>query len=302
MYFQVCSQRQLCTDCGSIVEKYKGETLAKHECGLHYCKLCKKKMPKDHQCYMQPKDAPEVNENHHFIFFDFESRLGAENQHVPNLCVVNKVCAKCVETSIQDPSPCGCGRKQIIFKGSTTLEEFGTWLFNEEKNGKSIAIAHNGKSYDFQLLMDFLHGHCIKPTITEAGQKIMRLQANGVVLIDSLNFIGTALSNLPKMFALEEAAKGFFPHLFSTAGNQDFEGPLPPMHHYDPDSMSTSRRAEFLQWYEVNKGKQFHFQKELLKYCQSDVDILQRACGQFRRMFVELTGSDPFTSVTIAGK
>jgi hypothetical protein len=189
-----------------------------------------------------------------------------------------------------------------VFQGSTTLEAFGTWLFNEEVNGKSIAIAHNGKSYDFQLLIDFLHGHSIKPTITEAGLKIMRLHANGVTLLDSLNFIPTALSKLPKMFELEEMAKGFFPHLFSTAENQDYDGDLPPMKYFDPDSMSPSRRNEFLQWYEENRGIQFHFQRELLRYCQSDVDILQRGCGKFRCLFVELTDSDPFTSVTIAGK
>ena len=37
------------------------------------------------------------------------------------------------------------------------------------------------------------------------------------------------------------------------------------------------------------------------RYCQSDVDILQRACGRFRALFLEHTKCEPFLSaVTIA--
>jgi hypothetical protein len=39
-------------------------------------------------------------------------------------------------------------------------------------------------------------------------------------MIDSINFLPSALSELPKMFGLEELKKGYFPHLFNRKENQ----------------------------------------------------------------------------------
>ena len=45
----------------------------------------------------------------------------------------------------------------------------------------------------------------------------------------------------------------------------------------------------------------FDFQKEILKYCRSDVDILRKCCLLFREMLRKETGIDPFErSLTIA--
>ena len=45
----------------------------------------------------------------------------------------------------------------------------------------------------------------------------------------------------------------------------------------------------------------FNFQDEILKYCRSDVDILQRCCMEFREMFRSVTDIDPFEKfLTIA--
>jgi hypothetical protein len=45
-------------------------------------------------------------------------------------------------------------------------------------------------------------------------------------------------------------------------------------------------------WYETNYRQRFDFQRELLSYCRSDVDILRRACLTFRHMFWEMTSGD----------
>jgi hypothetical protein len=39
-------------------------------------------------------------------------------------------------------------------------------------------------------------------------------------MIDFINFLPSALSELPKMFGLEELKKGYFPHLFNRKDNQ----------------------------------------------------------------------------------
>jgi hypothetical protein len=53
-------------------------------------------------------------------------------------------------------------------------------------------------------------------------------------------------------------------------------------------------------WYETNYRQRFDFQRELLSYCRSDVDILRRACLTFRQLFLEMTSADghkyPFLS------
>ena len=55
-------------------------------------------------------------------------------------------------------------------------------------------------------------------------------------------------------------------------------GPLPEPHYYDPDGMSPQRKKEFEDWYKQRKEEEnvFDFQKELIEYCQSDVQLLKQ--------------------------
>ena len=75
---------------------------------------------------------------------------------------------------------------------------------------------------------------------------------------------------------------------------------MPAPDFYDPDGMSDEKRCEFMKWYETQR--EFHFQDDLLKYCKSDVDILQRCCGHFRSNYLKVSGGvEPYIrSITIA--
>ena len=111
------------------------------------------------------------------------------------------------------------------------------------------------------------------------------------------------LAAFPKTFGLTELQKGYFPHLFNRAENQDYVGPLPDSKFYDPDGMSTDDREKFYTWYNdlVERQHEFDFQAEILRYCRSDVDILRRCCFEFRELFSQITDVDPFAScLTIA--
>jgi hypothetical protein len=62
-----------------------------------------------------------------------------------------------------------------------------------------------------------------------------------------------------------------------------------------------------MNWYSQHKDDFFDFNKELLRYCKSDVDILRKCCLKFRKMLMEITtrdeikGIDPFEKcITIA--
>ena len=60
--------------------------------------------------------------------------------------------------------------------------------------------------------------------------------------------------------------------------------------------MKPGDRLEFMNWYEqkVKTKATFHFKKEINEYCCSDVDILRRACGEFRSMLMQICKFDPF--------
>jgi hypothetical protein len=52
-------------------------------------------------------------------------------------------------------------------------------------------------------------------------------------MIDSINFLPSALSELPRMFGFEELKKGYFPHLFNMKENQSVVlNHLPDVHYY----------------------------------------------------------------------
>ena len=51
---------------------------------------------------------------------------------------------------------------------------------------------------------------------------------------------------------------------------------LPEIQYYTPGSMNPESRKDFIKWYTEHKDDDFDFQEELLRYCQSDVDIFRK--------------------------
>ena len=66
--------------------------------------------------------------------------------------------------------------------------------------------------------------------------------------------------------------------------------------------MKPDERTKFLKWYNdrVNENYVFNFNKELIKYCRSDVDILGRGMMKLREDFINLENIDPVRYITIA--
>lgn len=139
-------------------------------------------------------------------------------------------------------------------------------------------------------------------------------------ILDSLNFLPMRLAELPKAFGLRELKKGYFPHFFNTKGNAFYVGFYPATHFYGSDMMNAKERKDFLIWQQdkLEKNMIFDFDREILDYCRSDVDILTQACLKFREILMKITGKevvfedempekklmggvDPFQCTTIAG-
>ena len=336
-----CKSYYRCRECSQLINKAKQKS--DHICGEHYCKTCKGYFTEDHLCYMASIDEDDCHLGSNskqmnslkYIFFDFECRQDYQVQcdkgympdknnkcsnckmstcgtfaHVPNLCVVHKVCDVCLGNDVSPISKCShCGLNERVFSGDDTTTLFCKWLFSEENVGATV-ICHNFKGYDSYPILQYLHENAILPEVITTGSKYMsvKVPACKIRFIDSLNFIPMALADMPKAFGETELAKGFFPHLYNRKENQaSVLNHLPEMSFYNPNGMKPETRTKFLQWYEQNNMCHFDFQKELLRYCKSDVDILRKCCLRFRSLFMEMTkkesigGIDPFEKcITIA--
>ncbi|XP_052761746.1 uncharacterized protein LOC128204370 [Mya arenaria] len=331
-----------CENCDQTINMDRHKKA--HVCHEVYCKTCKDFVTEDHMCYMQPvientssceRNKIKKDKVASYIFFDFEctqdERLQCEQgytkgqngkcgncnkswcgsfEHRPNFCVAQKVCGKCLQNPVSPQSTChACGKNEQVFRGTETTDTFCKWLFSEENAGATV-ICHNFKGYDSYPILQYLNDNAVLPKVITTGSKYMSIEVPccNIRMIDSLNFIPMALAAMPGSFGETELAKGYFPHLFNRKENQQVILPcLPDLKYYTPDSMKPEARQAFLNWYTENKNTVFDFQKEILRYCRSDVDILRKCCLKFRSSFMDLTKKgdnkviDPFEKcITIA--
>ncbi len=300
----VCQMVKRCTECGNSVIVYN---MPHHICGKSKCRTCKEfvddKDMDTHLCYMKrPEkrecdtteesecdgecDVTEESEYDQLMFFDYECRQ-ENGAHEPNLCIVHDEAGE-----------------EWVFSGESTNSDFCKWLFTKA-HANHIFVAHNFQGYDGYLIQNFLNANAVKYDVIMTGAKIVTLTVPmfNIRFIDSLNFIPMALANFPKTFGLDELCKGYFPHLFNRKENQDYIGPIPPEPYYMANGMSTKKRKTFQEWHKEQRDNDyvFDFAKEIRAYCRSDVDILRRSCMEFRELFRDSTGIDPFEKcLTIA--
>ncbi|XP_071850632.1 uncharacterized protein [Apostichopus japonicus] len=301
--------------CGTCFRSYNPRET--HECGIEYCSKCQKRQPCDHLCYMQPllsDDADGTKEDDdqqknlkRMIFFYFESRIEADGQHVPNLCVAQVVCDQCLtEEDIDIPcEECGLKRQWTFH----SVETFCQWACQQPN---ALFIAHNLKGYDGQFILDHMSKSGMPPSqLVTMGTKIAYMEftlirtsrnekRETIKFKDSYNFIPMALSRFSKTFGLEET-KGYFPYLFNTSVHETYEGPWPAAHYYHPEVMSAEKQKSFYAWYETQKHSTFNMAEEMKKYCIDDVNLLRKGCLRFRRDFLAMNQMDPFVNaMTIA--
>ena len=282
----VCQTIRKCEKCGKAMDVRKLNSKG-HICGKK-CLTCGVILNEkdEHQCYIQKMEQPEESQYNHLLFFDLECKQ-EHGVHEANLCVVH-----------DEVGEVG------LFQGKDTIKEFCEWLLTKEHKD-CIVIAHNFQGYDGYFIQNYLNKNAIKYEVILRGAKIlsMTIPMFNIKFIDSLNFIPMSLAKFPKTFGQTELCKGYFPHLFNKEENQDYVGPMPCQNDYGVNFMKPEAREAFLAWHkeQVESNYLFDFQKEILKYCRSDVDILRKCCLLFREMLRDETGIDPFErSLTIA--
>ena len=130
----------------------------------------------------------------------------------------------------------------------------------------------------------------------------MEIPKLSIRFIDSLNFLQMPLKSFPKTFGMNELKKGYFPNYFNKPCHRTFVGPIPSRKNYGCDQMKPDERTKFFKWHDdrVSENYVFDFQKEIIEYCLSDVDIIRRGIMKLREDFIKLENIDPIRYITIA--
>ena len=119
-----------------------------------------------------------------FIFFDFESYVNKNIEHIVNLAMAQKICYKCID--LEYSKRCVKCMTQYIFYN---LEDYCNWCV-QQKN--TIQIAHNLKGYDgVFILQNFLRNLLPCETVPEDilnGCKILSIMFRKIKIIDSYSF------------------------------------------------------------------------------------------------------------------
>ena len=165
----LCEQYWQCKECGVSIKRDEKES---HECGEVTCYNCGHSYMSNeqHLCYMRSFTSDLTPDK--FIFYDFECTQ-VDGKHKPNFVVAHSICTTCEDSPVTSESTCnncgsrcmicdkfskdeneferypcvGCGKRQMIFKGPNTQEEFCKWLISTQHKDFTV-IAHNARGYD----------------------------------------------------------------------------------------------------------------------------------------------------------
>lgn len=250
-----------------------------------------------HVCYMEKVELPDEEKISEWYAFDYESMLIRNDELDCFNHVVNKVCVQQLYTN---PT------RRWMFN---TLQEFFDWLklhcFPRE-DCKFGFLAHNLKGYDGRLTLTKIFeqqalGAQLTKNMIWNGQKVQTFVWHNVYFRDSLLHVQQSLASFPGVFGLTEMYKGFFPYTFNTPENQNYVGPIPALHYFEPNLKSSKERKALVKWH-AEQTRVYVFKDELEKYCISDVDILAKAMEKYNDAGKELNHPKlpPLERLTIA--
>ena len=302
-----CAKFKKCLHCFA---GYKVDKKHPLRCYYEECYSCGLTVNiKTHQCYIQPPFEPPPPQQR-----NANGETTAEEVPPPKLIYADIECLLTKERGFHPNLLCYRGEWQTTIttiRGDDCVDIFLNHLDDyahpADENIEEqplIILFHNLKGFDGIFIINSLYKamRTVEEQLT-IGTKVLSFKSGPLVFKDSLCFLPMPLSSFPSTFNLTELKKGFFPHSFNTPEHQDYRGPIPALHYYDPDGMSPKMKSELQQWHadQVRRNDTFDFQQELEDYCKSDVDIHQGGCEKFCEEFQRKAGFNPFVEcVTIA--
>ena len=294
-----CDKYKTCPTCKA---SYKVDKKHKHICGHSDCYSCGHYVDiADHRCYIQrPFERPPPRQRRddeaepqekpppQLVYADIECLLTEERGFVPTLLCYRHQDQTAITTLRGDD----CVKWFLRH-----LDDLASPVNSDIQVQPLIVLFHNLKGFDGLFLLQELYKgkRKVEEQLT-IGAKVLSFKSGPLTFKDSLCFLPMPLSAFPSTFGLTELKKGFFPHSFNLPSNQDYVGPIPDLHYFDPDGMSAKNKAALETWHadQVRRNVVYDFKKELEEYCHSDVDILQRGCEAFCEEFQAHADFNPF--------
>lgn len=197
----------------------------------------------------------------------------------------NYVCCKNVFTD-----------KEFIFE---SLEDFIVFATVTNNNGYNYFIAHNSSGYDSRLLFEVATKVMKEPpTPLFKNSRIMRMNLGKCIFQDSMFHLMDSLKSLGKGFGLE-AEKGFFPHMFSTLDNLEYNGPIPAKEYFDLTFSCKTKQDfdDFNKWHDEWEGD-WNYRQQRQLYCKNDVDMLAQIVRIYHDGMVASLAQYPYLTVS----
>ena len=308
----VTKQCQSVKTCFKCQAQYTVVPNRRHKCGVAKCPVCHEWVSiNDHRCFIQPvKEKEEEEETEEpteegggcmvapppplLVYADFEAMQNAEGVFVANLLCYSS--SEEEDIHVLDGEDC-------TLRFLEEMDELAD-VQDSDREREVIIVFHNLKGFDSVFILNELYQQ--QRTVTDQltqGAKVLSFRSGPLKFIDSLSFLPMPLASFPSTFNLTEIKKGFFPHLFNLPHHQNYEGRIPDIEFYDPDSMMPKKKQDLLNWHadQVRRNERFNFKQELIAYCRSDVALLKAGCIKFQQEFQSQAGFNPMeTCITIA--
>ena len=238
--------------------------------------------------------------------------------HIPNYCVVQRTCSKCIYKPLNEGcvscgmrctkcrgknkrgqykhKPCSykCRKREKVFSGENVTNNVGQYIVCEHHRGY-IVIAHNMSRYDGSFLMEYVLENSIVPqNVIYKGTKCILwiVPKLNLKFVDSLSFLQMSLDKLPSTLGVSIESKKFFPIFFNQNIWRTYVGEFPAEKYFNIESMGVDKYTEFKKWYNDNKNTVFDLQKTLYEYCSHDVTILRTCIITFKQLVIDLTTSE----------
>lgn len=295
---------------GYLKDAYKLGKNSKHICFSRKCYTCGLKFDRlvgDHLCHVQKvtaKQKEQIDEDRKTIrnyYFDLETRVDKDCDG-KDVFVVNAAVVKKYEEDLVDflQPHLGTERKTHVFKGDSAITELADFFFfaNDSllnRGVKANVWAHNAGRFDLHFLLEEMVKRSklgAKPKLIVSGNTVKRIKiGSNLFFLDSRMFLPMALGNFSHTFNVP-VKKGWFPHDFNRKENEDYEGPVPDRSYFDSKIRDTD---EFKNWHAGlrREGYVWNFWREIIAYCNDDVDLLMFGMEKFSTLVYELTGVFP---------
>ena len=323
----MCDLKKKCRVCCKAFEvEYNAQGRRKgkqHRCGYVECEHCEKEVETaSHCCFIQKVKKSDDDPKTKWVPLDRVGGRGTigsakkgkiQVERDPPLFVYADYEAMTNARGYQEAVLIGFETSEsedcVMIRGRDCTEVFireldGLAVDQDGDDRNVVCVFHNLKGYDGMFILEYLYKEKREvDRMVPIGAKVLSFVSDRLCFKDSVCFLPFPLASFSATFALTELHKGFFPHAFNVEENQTYRGPMPPRDTYDPDGMTASKRAEFVEWYDARVADRYVFDlaDEMSAYCESDVKLLKAGCEKFIHEFNGVADFNPMKKcLTIA--